>query len=107
MELPSEDPSPRPVVDYVGPFEHHEVVVDGWQVPLLEATPMVGGRVSLTLDKRFGLDLDLAEAERFVPFLAHAISVAMGYAAHPDSESEPVLREPGPRRFLRLGWSEA
>jgi hypothetical protein len=93
-------------VDYVGPFEHHEVVVDGWQVPFLEATPLQGGRVSLTLDKRFGLDLDLADAERIVPFLANAIAVGMGYESHPDSDRVPIRRS-GPRRFLQLDWTES
>src|SRR5688572_1643739 len=90
-------------IEYVGPFEHHEVVVNGWSVPYLEAHPMSGGRVSLTLDGRYGLDLELVDAERVVPFLAHAIAVASGYASHPSSDGEPRdFRSPRPRRLLRL-----
>jgi hypothetical protein len=97
--------SSAPTVDYIGPFEKHAVVVNGWTVPLLEAHPLPGGKISLTLDQRFGLDLDLADAERIVPFLAHAIAIGLGYASHPDEGAEllpvPPLR---PRRLLRLDW---
>lgn len=85
-------------VDFVGPFEHHDVIVDGHVVPYLRATPLDGGRVDLTLDRRFGLVLSVTEAERFVPFLAHAIAVASGYTSHPDEErDDPKPRHPFPR----------
>jgi hypothetical protein len=78
-------------VEFVGPFEHHEVTVNGWTVPYLTATPLPGGRVDLTLDHRYMLDLSLQEAERLVPFLANAIAIAHGYTAHPsDDEDEPL-----------------
>ena len=94
-------------VDYVGPFETHRVVVDGWQVPLLDATPLQGGRVLLSLDSRFGLELTLAEAERVVPFVAHAIAIASGFAGHPSGklESRP-LGLARPRRLLDLDQIE-
>ncbi len=89
---------PESAVMYVGPFEHHDVVVDGREVPYLRATPVDGGLVDLTLDRRFGLMLSAAEAERFVPFLAHAIAVASGYTAHPEAERDgPNRRHPFPR----------
>jgi hypothetical protein len=88
----------RPSVDYVGPFEHHDVVVQGRQVPFLRATPLDGGQVDLTLDRRFALVLSVSEAERFVPFLAHAIAVASGFTAHPGAERDgPSPRHPFPR----------
>jgi hypothetical protein len=95
-------------VEYIGPFEEHRVVVSGWEVPLLEATFSPGGMVSLTLDRRFGLDVPVADAERVVPFLANAIAIALGYAAHPrDDMAEPkplpVVR---PRRLRPLSWTE-
>jgi hypothetical protein len=83
-------------VDYLGPFEHHDVLVKGRQVPFLRATPLDGGQVDLTLDRRFGLVLSVAEAERFVPFLAHAIAVASGYTAHPSAERDG----PNPRHLF-------
>lgn len=87
-------------VDFIGPFEHHEVVVDGCTVPFLTATPMNGGRVHLALDGRFGLDLAVADAEEIVPFIANAIAVALGYTAHPHANECP---EPKPRHpFTRL-----
>ena len=94
-------------VEFVGPFEHHAVVVNGWSVPFLEAAPMSGGRISLTLDGRYGLDLDLIDAERVVPFVAHAIAVASGYASHPARDREPVrVGTPHPKRLFRLNVGE-
>lgn len=91
-------------VEYVGPFERWSVVVDGWEVPHLEAMPVPGGKVSLTLDRRFGLDLSVAEAERIVPFVAHAIAIAGGLACHPGQEDEPTkLSTLRPRRLVALG----
>jgi hypothetical protein len=87
-------------VDFIGPFEHHDVVVNGCAVPFLTATPWNGGRIHLTLDGRFGLDLTVAEAEQVVPFIADAIAVALGYTAHPDAVECP---DPRPRNpFARM-----
>lgn len=89
---------PESSVSYVGPFEHHDVVVEGRQVPFLRATPLDGGQVHLNLDRRLGLTLTVAEAERFVPFLADAIAVALGFTSHPDAERDgPNPRHPFPR----------
>jgi hypothetical protein len=52
----------------------------------------------LVLDRRLGLDLSTAEAERVVPFIADAIAVALGYGAHPRGEQDtPPARAPYPR----------
>jgi hypothetical protein len=58
-----------------------------------------GRRVHLTLDGRFGLDLTVAEAEQIVPFIADAIAIASGYAAHPHATEspDPKPRHPFPR----------
>jgi hypothetical protein len=94
-------------VDFIGPFEQYKVVVDGWQVPFLSAQPRTGGNVELSLDDRFGLVLDIAQAELVVPFLANAVAIAMGYASHPgEGASVPRPHPAGPRRLLRLDWSE-
>jgi hypothetical protein len=85
-------------VSYVGPFEHHDVVLDGRAVPFLRATPLDGGQVHLNLDRRLGVTLSADEAERVVPFVADAIAVALGYTAHPDAERDgPKVRHPFPR----------
>lgn len=89
---------PSMAVTFPGPFEHHDVVVEGHEVPFLRATPLDGGRIDLTLDRRIGLVLSTDEAERFVPFLADAIAVALGYTSHPDAErDDPKQRHPFPR----------
>lgn len=87
-----------PAVDFIGPFESYDVVVAGRQVPFLRAMPMDGGLIDLTLDRRLGLALTIAEAERFVPFLADAIAVGMGYTCHPNAETDgPNRCHPFPR----------
>jgi hypothetical protein len=96
MDEPSTLPSMA--VTYPGPFEHHDVVVEGHEVPFLRATPIDGGRIDLTLDRRFGLILSADEAERFIPFLADAIAIASGYTAHPTADRDgPMERHPFPR----------
>ena len=85
-------------VSFPGPFHHHDVVVNGHQVPFLRATPLDGGEIHLNLDRRLGLTLSAQEAEKVIPFLADAIAVASGYTAHPDAEGDgPIERHPFPR----------
>lgn len=93
-------------VSFPGPFSHHDVVVNGWKVPLL--TAHLSGdhdeRVILVLDERLWLTVSVEEAERLVPFLADAISVALGYANHPDEDSElPLARQQHSRPVRMLG----
>ena len=81
-------------------FTRHEVVVNGWAVPLLHAQPCGehDESVTLVLDRRLAVTLSVEEAERFVPFLADAIAVALGYTSHPDEDAEqPLTRQPQPR----------
>jgi hypothetical protein len=88
---------PSMAVTFPGPFEHHDVVVEGHEVPFLRAQPLDGGRIDLTLDRRLGLVLTADEAERFIPFLADAIAVALGYTSHPDADRHgPTERHPFP-----------
>jgi hypothetical protein len=85
-------------VSFPGPFQHHDVVVDGWRVPFLQAHLGGEDRVMLVLDRRLGIDLSTAEAERMMPFVADAIAVALGYGAHPRGDSPvPLERAPYPK----------
>ena len=86
-------------VTYPGPFEHHDVVVNGWRLPLLEAQLAGdGAKVLLVLDRRFSLELTVEEAERIVPFLADTLAVALGYDAHPnETDPLPLSRAPHPK----------
>lgn len=79
-------------LEFVGPIEYHAVVLNGHRVPHLTATPLPGGRVDLTLDNRFGVEMSLQDAERFVPFVAHCLAVGMGYTHHPDEPGDHPLR---------------
>ena len=91
-------------VTFPGPFEHHDVVVDGWRVPYLEAHIPSEDRVMLVIDQRLAMEFSVEEAERVVPFVADAIAVAMGYGAHPNPEtSRPLERAPYPRPERMIG----
>jgi len=83
-------------VTFPGPFQHHDVVVDGWRVPFLQAHMAAEDRVSLVLDRRLGTELSVEEAERVLPFIADAISVALGYGAHPRGDMPLPERTPHP-----------
>jgi hypothetical protein len=78
-------------VQFPGPFNQHDVVVDGWKVPLLHAHPTGANdnEIMLVIDHRLAETFTVAEAERFVPFLADAIAVALGYTCHPNGDEEP------------------
>jgi len=92
-------------VSFPGPFTHHDVVVDGWSVPFIKASLSGEDRVRLILDERMGLDLNANEAERLIPFLADAISVALGYGAHPRGdgpELPPRMPHNSPRRVVQV-----
>jgi hypothetical protein len=85
-------------VAFPGPFQHHDVVVDGWRVPFLQAHVGSEDRVSLVIDRRLATELSVEEAEPVVPFIADAIAVALGYTAHPQADQYPPLsRDPHPR----------
>jgi hypothetical protein len=97
-EMNGDNTLPNMNVRFPGPFEHHDVVVEGWRVPFLQAHLRGEDRIMLVLDRRMGLELSAAEAERVVPFLADAISVALGYGAHPRGDTPtPLERAPSPR----------
>lgn len=103
MASPDDD-LPESEVSFPGPFQCHYVVVKGRQVPFMKATPLDGGRMRLHLDDRFGLTLSAVEAERFVPFLAHAMAVALGYTSHHDARRDgPNPRHPFPRMTALYG----
>ena len=76
-------------VELVGPFKSHAVTVNGYRVPFLDACPVSGGRVSLLLDGRYGLMVDVADLDRVVEFIANCIAVASGYTCHPGTEGAP------------------
>lgn len=84
-------------VEYVGPFGYHDVVLNGRRLPHLEAIPIAGGRVHLSVDRRFGLDLTVAEAERVVPFVAHCLAIGLGYVGFPDEGQDLVPIQHMPR----------
>lgn len=99
IEASGENPVAVFQVSYPGPFTRHDVVVNGWSVPHLHAQPCGPNdeNVMLILDSRLAITVSVEEAERFVPFLADAIAVALGYTSHPNEDTEQPVRLPQPR----------
>ncbi len=96
-------------VNFPGPFSHHEVVVDGWTVPLIHAHPTGENdeSVMLVIDGRLAITVSVEEAERFVPFLADAVAVALGYTSHPNKDAEqPLVKQPQPRPVRMHGIAD-
>ena len=96
-------------VTFPGPFDHHDVVVNGWRVPFLHAHLPAEDRVLLVIDRRLATELSVEEAERVVPLVADAIAVALGYGAHPDVDTPRPLRQapyPRPERLVGLAPTE-
>jgi len=91
--------------EIAGPFESHRVIVDGRRVPFLEALPVNGGKISLLLDSRYAIDIPVADAGAFIPWIADCIAVAMGYTCHPRSGMEPMRSSPFPPDH-RIDWTE-
>jgi hypothetical protein len=75
-------------VELVGPFSERRLVIDGWDVPFLEAVEMDGGKFNFTLDHRLGLEVDAEHFESVARFLADAIAVALGLPSHPRGEKD-------------------
>jgi hypothetical protein len=92
--------------EIAGPVESHRVIVNGRRVPFLDALPLNGGKISLLLDNRYALDVSVADAETFIPWIADAIAVAMGYTCHPRRGKEPVRSSPFPPDRV-IGWMDA
>src|SRR5438034_8391022 len=93
-------------VNFPGPFSHHDVVVNGWKVPLVHAHPRGAHdeTVTLVIDNRLAATFTVEEAERFVPFLADAIAVALGYTCHPRGDVEFEQKpQPRPVRMNGIG----
>jgi len=90
----------------VGPFQSHRVIVDGRRVPFLEAMPVNGGKISLLLDGRYALDVSVADADAFIPWIADAIAIALGYTCHPRAGKEPLRASPFPPDHA-IDWIEA
>ncbi len=88
----------EPRVSFPGPFSQHDVVVNGWKVPFLHAHPTGehDEKVMVVIDNRLGGTFTVEEAERFIPFLADAIAVALGYTCFPFDDTDPV-KNPQPR----------
>ena len=91
--------------EITGPIQTRKVLVDGRAVPFLGAALPAGGKISLLLDGRYGLDVSVADAGAFIPWIADAIAVALGFTCHPRPGKEPVRSSPFPPSHS-IDWIE-
>jgi hypothetical protein len=79
VKLP--DP-PKPPEWMIGPFEEWRVVIEGREIPKLQARKFESrpGTVSFLLDHRFGLDVPEELAYQVAWYVANAMAIGAGYA---------------------------
>jgi hypothetical protein len=60
-----------------------DVVIDNFKIPKIKAHKLPSGKISFTLDHRFGSPTfeNLGQAEDFIWFVANAMAVAAGYSS--------------------------
>ncbi|HEX8082420.1 MAG TPA: hypothetical protein VF557_19590 [Jatrophihabitans sp.] len=91
-------------VEIIGPFKSHAVVVNGYRVPYLDACPTEGGKVLLTLDNRYMIEVPVSDLDWLVQFIANCLAVGAGYTCHPGTEGAPEpIRRTGYGRMVELG----
>lgn len=83
--------SEEPPEFLVGPFEEYRVVVQGRFVPRLTGYRSADGKVSLTVDRRFGAEFSTEEDARQAAWLiAQAASIFAGYSNfEADNKDQP------------------
>lgn len=102
--------------EIVGPFKRSHLVVDGWQVPLVDAAEQDGGRVMFVVDGRFGFSVMAGDFEQAARLVATGIAIALGLPCHPRGNmsaeeraqmfahiTQPAL---APRRLVGIGAVE-
>lgn len=94
-----DDPSAMEVFSHP---ETGQLVVNGYVVPYVRAGFHKGGRATLSLDHRFGIEGTADEVRRWAEFLSHALAVAHGYSCH-GVNSRPMSK----MRRWRVGRSLA
>lgn len=79
-------------VDFSFPREERAVLLDGYNVPLLEGREAKdGASASFVFDGRYAYDVPIEQAETFVWFMAQAVATCWGYLCHPGPTTwEPV-----------------
>lgn len=79
-------------VEFHGPFHDpiYRLTVNDYEVPYLTASmDLDSDRLILILDRRFMIEANREEAERWLGFLADAMAIAAGFSSHGE-HSGPV-----------------
>ena len=87
----------------IGPYENfYRISVDGYVVPYIDAYPVdtLMTKWHLTLDHRFGIDLDENQLQEFMWWIANAMAIAAGYTSHGEN---CLPRNPHNTRLMELG----
>lgn len=80
------------MLEYLPPRTQHEVTIDGYACPQIEARETPDGKHCLiTLDGRFGATILADEAEQVLWLLANALAIGEGFSCHGEN-AQPMNR---------------
>ena len=71
------------MIEYVGPFQSYCAVLNGYEVPLVNARETADGKeCHISLDGRFGIAVPAELAEQVIWMIANAYAIGGGYSCH-------------------------
>lgn len=71
------------MLEYLPPRQSHQVIMDGFAVPRIEARETDNGlNCHIWLDKRFGMVIPAIYAHEVIWLLANAMAIGAGYSCH-------------------------
>lgn len=87
------------MIEYLPKREAHEVTIDGFAVPRIEAKEIEHGTLcNIVLDGRFGATIPAGVALEVIWLLANALAIGAGYSCHGENS--------GPRNEFACRVSE-
>ena len=80
------------MLEYLPSRTQHEVTIDGYACPQIEARETSDGKHSrITLDGRFGATILASDADQVIWLLANALAIGEGFSCHGEN-SQPMNR---------------
>lgn len=77
------------MLEYLPPRSSHQVTIDGYAVPLIEARESSDGlECHVLLDGRFGMVIPADLAQQVIWIMANAIAIGAGYSCHGENSTE-------------------
>ena len=71
------------MIEYIGPFQDYRAVLNGYEVPLVNARETPDGReCHISLDGRFCIVVPAELGEQVIWMIANAYAIGAGYSCH-------------------------